>query len=998
MKRWLLLLFLFLFFRTISNASIFYSQGSLAPELTVSWNDARTGGGNSPLNFSSGDVFVVQAGHSMVNYANWSVSGSGSKLWIENGGSITANFLVTLSKSTTFTMDDGGIFVHNNLGAPSSTIFNGTENFSPGSTFHITNWIGNLYVIPFGITWGNLIIDVPSLSGSWNQSGNVFNVKGTLDIRETGGGSNEFRLCSRTGMSYTFNIANIRVSGGILNIQGGGTTGTPTMNTIVSGDITVSGGKLDLGTNGTSTVELVGNLSASSTGALRCSGSASTIIFNGTGTHSVYLPAEGMSTNLINVYISSGTIVNMNSAWELNPLSTLNLYGTLNTNNFTLKPRALNVGGTLNMGTSNLEQVGTAAITVGGPSAGNTGVINCGGTITMSATSFSSFLIQPGGSVNLDGGIINMNHSGAVCFVDSGGTLNCGTGKIASINSTLSTFILNPGGNLSIGSPEGITLNGPIGNIQVGGSRSYHTGATYCYKGSVPQVTGNGLPDIINHLKINNGSGVSLSGNVQVDDSLTISNAARLIIPGGIELTVNGPTILNGIDCLDIKSDGSFIDNGTPSSGLGTAIAERSMTGNAWHLISSPVQGSLTGIFLGDYIKPYVEGTLAFGQTISSPYELLNPMQGYSVWPVSNQTILFGGGKLNSGDMETTVTRSYTGQSGVNEYDGWNLVGNPYACSIDLDIAHELWENVEETAYFWDQSSDSGGNYTAYPAVAGFGTHSQFVPPMQGFFVKCNANATSLLPGTGSVRVNNGSKVHASEAFLKENKRICNALYISASGSENSFSDKLVIHFDSNATSGYDPGYDAIKLWGLNEAPQISTLIEENTELTINSLPFDRSTVDIPMRFRAGIPGSYVLKFDSISTFGDSISIVLEDLEKSIFLDVKSIPEYPFTYNQNDDPGRFLIHFINHRLDAGPGRKKQPVQIYSQDGKIGILSTSSEIMTGKLKLYDLTGREVYSFSFENQKKMIVDPRLRSGCYILNMTSNVGIFNRKIYLK
>src|SRR5204863_8643549 len=46
-------------------AVTYYSQGSLAPNLVTSWNSIRGGGGLPPLNFTSGDVFVIQSPHNM---------------------------------------------------------------------------------------------------------------------------------------------------------------------------------------------------------------------------------------------------------------------------------------------------------------------------------------------------------------------------------------------------------------------------------------------------------------------------------------------------------------------------------------------------------------------------------------------------------------------------------------------------------------------------------------------------------------------------------------------------------------------------------------------------------------------------------------------------------------------------------------------------------------------------------------------------------------------
>jgi hypothetical protein len=1063
MKKINLLFLPIILVHSMVSGTTYYSQGSITPEVTSNWNDIRAGGGNSPMNFTSGDVFVVQNSHAMSGEANWTISGSGSKLWIENGGILQANFPVTLAKATIFQIDDGGMFIHNNAGIPSSTIFNGIENFAENSTYWIKSWIGNLYVIPYGISWGNLIVDIPALSGSWNQVGNVATVRGTLDVRQTGG--NELRLCSRTTMTYTFNIANINVSGGILNIQGGGTSGIPTITTIVSGNISVSGGILDMGTNGSSSIRLSGDLMVSGTGTILNSGTTSKILFDKTGTQNVCLTTGAMNTSLISADINPCSTVNMNSGWALSPLATINIYGILNTNNNTFKARAINVGGSLNLGTGVLEQIGTAAIIVGGPSLGNTGIINCSGVINMAASSYGSFLIQPGGVVNLNNGVINMNHSMSTFFIDTGGTLNCGSGKVKSINSTMSTFIINPGGALTIGSPDGITLEGPTGNIQVGGTRSYHYGANYCYNGTSEQVTGNGLPSAVNDLTINNESGVSLTsdlfvngtfhlitgpiiaagkilsygenGNLVYDGSfytatsdvefpslngphslrinnsplsgltlhadqiltgsLTIADSKKFIIPSGIRLTVNGPTILNGNDCMEIMSDGSFIDNGTPSEGIGTAIVSRYITADSWHYISSPVHTGFSGIFTSDYIKPYAEGTLGFGPTIVSPNILLKPTQGYAVWTLTDQTVNFEGEKLNTGAQETQISRTYTGLAGNDEYDGWNLIGNPYPCAIDLDLVHETWENVEETAYFWDQSLSYSGNYTVYPAKAGFGTHSQYVPAMQGFFVRCNANASHETPGFGIIRFNDSGKVHSSEIFLKGNQHLSNTLVIKVTGSANTFSDKLVVHFDQNTSSGYDPGFDGYKLWGLPDAPQIYTTMTGDANLAINALPFENPTIVIPMGFKSGITGLYELEADSLGTFGEEFSIILQDLKLNISQNLKSISHYSFSYEQNDLPERFQLRFNNSSSRIIECKNSRSVKIYSTGSILFIENFSGQKLNGTVFIYDLAGRELFQTSLQNKQINSISPGFGQGYFIVKVVSPLGVFNQCVSL-
>ena len=125
--------------------------------------------------------------------------------------------------------------------------------------------------------------------------------------------------------------------------------------------------------------------------------------------------------------------------------------------------------------------------------------------------------------------------------VSSGGVLDTKTYAMIDAG-TASTFNLNSGGTLKMGSTAGITTAGATGNVQTK-TRIFNTGANYEYNGvSGAQVTGNALPATVNKLTINNSSGVTLTNSsVTVSNTLyltqgifnTITNNAVAIIPSG---------------------------------------------------------------------------------------------------------------------------------------------------------------------------------------------------------------------------------------------------------------------------------------------------------------------------------------------------------------------------------------------------------------------------------------------------------------------------------
>lgn len=254
MRSFLPRIFSVLFVCTAMVTSLFgdtyYSQGSVTPNTTTNWNTVRTGGGSSPAAFNiANDIFVIQNGHNMTTSTTWSISGSNSKLQIESGGILTATSAVTIASSGTFQIDNGGTYIHSNKGTPSSTIFNGTESFDANGTYEIRDWILNTTVIPNPSGgFGNLIINyIVTVGGSWNQSGNLTNVKGNFRILNTGTPGQEFRLSGNSDFTLTIG-GNFDMTGGILDFTNGSTGALAVLN--IGGNLNQTGGTIKHSSSG----------------------------------------------------------------------------------------------------------------------------------------------------------------------------------------------------------------------------------------------------------------------------------------------------------------------------------------------------------------------------------------------------------------------------------------------------------------------------------------------------------------------------------------------------------------------------------------------------------------------------------------------------------------------------------------------------------------------------------------------------------------------------
>jgi len=223
-------------------ATTYYSQGAGDPGVTTNWNTVRAGGGSSPLNFTSGDVFVIQNGHSMATTAAWTIWGTNSKLWIEGGGTLTANHAVTLAAASTFQIDGGGTYVQNNTGSYASTIFQaGTKSLAATSTVILRN---SSSTGPSGVTFGNLTVALaPVQTSSVNCQGGLTTIHGNLKIDSTS--TVEFRLSGNTAYPLTID-GDLVIQRGTLNLTNGSSTGVNyTVN--LNGNFSQSGGTFTSG-------------------------------------------------------------------------------------------------------------------------------------------------------------------------------------------------------------------------------------------------------------------------------------------------------------------------------------------------------------------------------------------------------------------------------------------------------------------------------------------------------------------------------------------------------------------------------------------------------------------------------------------------------------------------------------------------------------------------------------------------------------------------------
>jgi len=500
---------------------------------------------------------------------------------------------------------------------------------------------------------------------------------------------------------------------------------------------------------------------------------------------------------------------------------------------------------------------------------------------------------------------------------------------------------------------------------------------------------------IVNDFNVDNGSVITYNG-AGYAENFTVGGDFTVAPGSDVSSDANTPITVTGDFTLESNASGyaSWIDDGTFSV-TGTTTVELYLTEMKWHFVSPPISNAKLGVFhlpagySNIFAKYWVEPIMQWVYIDDVNLDL-NVMQGYGIWvdndPVSqNETIEF------KGTLNNNVTAAYT-LTNTND-NGWNWVGNPYPSALDWD-ALSGWTktDMDNTIYYWNPASGSG-NYSYY---VGSGTApwtgdgsvndgTQYVPAMQGFLVHCN-NVSG-----GSIKIENGARVHNSQAFYKNTENYTDFLKLKAVG--NGYWDETLIRFFEGATEGFDSDYDAYKLYGLDEAPQLYSIIPDEV-LSVNSLPgYDEDRI-VDLGFECGVPEIFTIEASEIESFDENTTIYLEDLKEGVMHNLSENPSYAFAHEIGDDPNRFLLHFGEpSSIDE---TNQQNVRIYSNEDVVYIHQAAG--IKGEITIYDMIGREILSQKISDETLSQIKITEGTGYYLVTLQTEKFVVVEKVFIK
>ncbi len=575
-----------------------------------------------------------------------------------------------------------------------------------------------------------------------------------------------------------------------------------------------------------------------------------------------------------------------------------------------------------------------------------------GSTFTIAQGNHTWYAVASG---NTSGAIWSLSPTGppvvmAAACPNYNMTINSGV----TVTNNLLTLV---GNNFTVKS--GAIFNAGSGNLNftgdftVDGNFNAQTSTILLQGTKAQSFKGSSIINIYN-LTINNTNGVSIAttgSGIQARNYVLVSSG---VFTTNAKLTLTSDASATGM--IGPLTSGSISGNVTQQRYHNALV-------QGWINLCSPISGKTiadwnddivtTGFVGADYPTPYpfnnvqyynesVAGGMNSGFVgVTNMTNSIVNNRGYFIFLNAGAVNIDVDGTIISGNQSLPVTYTNTGNAAG---DGWNMVANPYPCTIDWNAGGWTKTNIQNAVYVWNAAL---GQYASYVGGTGTNGGSRYVPSSQSFLVRTTA-ASPALTVTESCKVNNQVAFKSAESIGALSLKIENEIY----------SDEISLINNEFGTLNFNEALDAYKLKSpLEEVPYMASISTDGDDLSINAFGVGENEMTIPIRIEVGQSGVYKLSHGGLSKFANGACVSLEDAQTGIIYALNQISEISLQLNTGETDIRFLLHIggaaISNITSSGcSGLSEGKVLITSADNEvhnIAWMDESGEVMqTGVL--------------------------------------------------
>ena len=578
------------------------------------------------------------------------------------------------------------------------------------------------------------------------------------------------------------------------------------------------------------------------------------------------------------------------------------------------------------------------------------------------------------------------------CSVESTGTVELGGNNQTNSLTTISGIISN---GLDANSTSSVSVNSVAkngsGTITLTGANTY-TGSTSVNSGELA-VSGSGTLGSSSAVTVSSGAVLRISNSVTI---ASLDNSGTLEVDPGASLIITGNLSSSGTITINADSTGygQVKVEGTISNS-GTISQEQYISSTGHHGISSPMttgfgttsgtasslyeyDASTNGVYVGAYVGNGTASTSTVGRGFFAPVgnsgDFLTAIGEFSVTGTPNTS------------HDWTLSYVTNSQSGASD-NGWNLIGNPYSATLDWNsVLSGRGSNVNGAIYVWDPSNSQ---YMSWTTLGGVNGGSQYIPPMQAFWVQTTSGGTGTAYDV-STTMSSNTLTTQSPTFQKNQNDILKLSVLDLSNSDKS--DEIIIANVLGSLDGFDENIDAWKLPNDGGNPNIFTF-DTGDQLAINAVDLSTPKV-IPMGIDAPQSGSlYQLSLEQVVN-ADLYDVLLEDKFLNTFTDITKT-SYSFQYGvwPNNTP-RFNLH-LSATNTIGIGEDMKDNSYVYQHGNQVFINSEGDNYTS-YELWAIDGRLIQKGRISTSVTKFTKPQ--TGLYLIKLIGNNNVYTIKTFLK
>ena len=444
-------------------------------------------------------------------------------------------------------------------------------------------------------------------------------------------------------------------------------------------------------------------------------------------------------------------------------------------------------------------------------------------------------------------------------------------------------------------------------------------------------------------------------GSASITD-LAMNTNDKMTLTEGSTLTVNGTLSNTDPANLILENGAQLVHNSADVKATVKKDIAAINDEQGWNFVASPVTES---------IEPSTENGFLNGTLEDNVYDLYYYDEPSHYWmnyeSNANSFViehkkgyLYANGDDTSLQFEGTLTPSNNTVTISNlscqasELNGFNLVGNPFACNATIDQDCYIIDNAEGKVVLAEQG----------PVIA----------PCEGVFVKATASENSV--------------TFTKSTDAKVNRvRNCFDLVIGQNRNNDGVHTTTTTIVD-RARVRFSEGIGMEKYSMDNKHSQIS-LLQDGQDFAV---AYANGEKEMPLNFKAVKNGTYTLSIEAEELELGYLHII--DNLTGNDVDLLATPSYTFEANTSDFPTRFKLLFAPICEDADGDNA---TFAYISDGNI-IVNNANE---ASLQIVDMMGRVVVEGDAMNP---VSTSEMTSGVYVLRLINGEKVQTQKIVIE